>query len=284
MDKLVLKDTDNSPITLCKQGEYGLVVEYDFSRWVEKFGAGTVGWTIRRSRDASAYMLPNEVDGTVTRITLTETESQYAGVGALEVFFINTGETQKRISKKFVFEVISSLQNISDPPKEWKSYVDAVHEDALKAEEASQSILDLTASATVDSFVGTPSVSVEVTTEDDHKNMAFAFSNMKGEQGETGNGISNVSVEKTATVDNVDTYTMTIDYTDGDSDTATFNVTNGEVTEEEFYKAFPTDTASGSIASYPDGAEVPVKDLKVAVTPVQDLHGYSNPWVGGGGK
>ena len=72
---------------------------------------------------------------------------------------------------------------------------------------------------------------------------------------------------------------MTIAYTDGDSDTATFDVTNGEVTEEEFYKAFPTDTAQGSIASYPDGANVPVKDLKVAVTPVQDLHGYSNPWV-----
>ena len=38
MDKLVLHECDNSPITLCKQGEYGLVVEYDFGRWVEKWG------------------------------------------------------------------------------------------------------------------------------------------------------------------------------------------------------------------------------------------------------
>ncbi len=47
----------------------------------------------------------------------------------------------------------------------------------------------------------------------------------------------------------------------------------------------PTDTASGSIASFPDGADdVPVKDLSVNISPVQDLHGYDNPWPAGGGK
>lgn len=49
--------------------------------------------------------------------------------------------------------------------------------------------------------------------------------------------------------------------------------------------AYVTDTASGSIASFPDGADgVPVKSLKVNVEPVQDLHGYDSPWAGGGGK
>ena len=46
-----------------------------------------------------------------------------------------------------------------------------------------------------------------------------------------------------------------------------------------------TDTASGPIASFPDGAEnVPIKVLKVGVEPVQDLHGYDKPWPAGGGK
>ena len=45
------------------------------------------------------------------------------------------------------------------------------------------------------------------------------------------------------------------------------------------------DTASGDIASFPDGADgMPVKDLTVGIEPVQDLHGYENPWPGGGGK
>ena len=46
-----------------------------------------------------------------------------------------------------------------------------------------------------------------------------------------------------------------------------------------------TNTASGAIASFPDGADnVPVKDLTVQIEPVQDLHGQANPYPAGGGK
>ena len=44
-------------------------------------------------------------------------------------------------------------------------------------------------------------------------------------------------------------------------------------------------TASGAIASFTDGGNnVPVKQLVVDIEPVQDLHGYENPWPAGGGK
>ena len=45
-----------------------------------------------------------------------------------------------------------------------------------------------------------------------------------------------------------------------------------------------TGTASGSIASFDDGSVLPLRDLNVSIIPTQDLHGYDNPWVGGGGK
>ena len=49
--------------------------------------------------------------------------------------------------------------------------------------------------------------------------------------------------------------------------------------------SFATDTASGAIASFPDGADnVPVKSLTVDIEPVQDLHGQANPYPAGGGK
>ena len=47
--------------------------------------------------------------------------------------------------------------------------------------------------------------------------------------------------------------------------------------------SMPHDTASGSIASFPDGAAMPIRDLSVAIEPVQDLNGYDNPWPAGGG-
>ena len=106
----------------------------------------------------------------------------------------------------------------------------------------------------------------------------------QGIQGETGNGIS--SITKTATVGKVDTYTIT--YTDGT--TTTFDVTNGEVTEASLEEALYdkadviTNTASGTIATFDDGANMPVKSLEVEINAVQDLHGQANPYPAGGGK
>jgi len=60
-------------------------------------------------------------------------------------------------------------------------------EDAQRAaEQAAGSVLGLTADATVDANVGTPSVEVDVITETGHKKMSFAFRNMKGEPGKDG--------------------------------------------------------------------------------------------------
>ena len=53
---------------------------------------------------------------------------------------------------------------------------------------------------------------------------------------------------------------------------------------EKLYNAFPVDSASGDVASFADGADnVPLKSLTIGIDPVQDLHGYSNPWPAGGG-
>ena len=44
-------------------------------------------------------------------------------------------------------------------------------------------------------------------------------------------------------------------------------------------------TASGAIASFDDGADgQPIRKLVAKIEPVQDLHGYANPWPAGGGK
>jgi hypothetical protein len=49
--------------------------------------------------------------------------------------------------------------------------------------------------------------------------------------------------------------------------------------------AYPTDTASGSIASFTDGAEdIPVKSLSVDLEPIQNLNGQDSPYPAGGGK
>ena len=64
----------------------------------------------------------------------------------------------------------------------------------------------------------------------------------------------------------------------------------GEVSEAELTVKLAdkadaiVDTASGAIASFPDGAAVAAKDVTIGIEPVQDLHGYDHPWPAGGGK
>lgn len=56
----------------------------------------------------------------------------------------------------------------------------------------------------------------------------------------------------------------------------------GEVSLEQLSELLPTDTASGSIASFPDGQSViPALSVKAEIEPIQDLHGYDKPWSGG---
>lgn len=57
-----------------------------------------------------------------------------------------------------------------------------------------------------------------------------------------------------------------------------------EQNTEDLLKAFPVETASGSIASFEDGANgIPLQSLIVDINPVQDLHGQDAPYPAGGG-
>jgi len=58
-----------------------------------------------------------------------------------------------------------------------------------------------------------------------------------------------------------------------------------ESLEDDRYKPYAVDSASGSIASFTDGADdIPLKSLVVDINPVQDLHGQDAPYPAGGGK
>ena len=53
---------------------------------------------------------------------------------------------------------------------------------------------------------------------------------------------------------------------------------------ETITKLSAVGSASGEIATFTDGSDLSMPKLEVAIEPVQDLHGYDAPWVGGAGK
>lgn len=60
----------------------------------------------------------------------------------------------------------------------------------------------------------------------------------------------------------------------------------GQVSKEWYLgRTVKTITTPAGVMSFTDGADgIPLKKLEVAIDPVQDLHGYDNPWPAGGGK
>lgn len=66
---------------------------------------------------------------------------------------------------------------------------------------------------------------------------------------------------------------------------ATGNLIDSGESAEDFAGAIYKTATPGSIITIEDGADdLPVKELNVSIDPVQDLHGYDNPWPAGGGK
>ena len=63
-----------------------------------------------------------------------------------------------------------------------------------------------------------------------------------------------------------------------DGNVAPGDMSGGDVTTEQWLYSFPTDTVSGSVASFADGGDdLPVKDLTIAIEPVQVGSGDPRP-------
>lgn len=95
------------------------------------------------------------------------------------------------------------------------------------------------------------------------------------------NGVS-VVTDKVASIDLTD---MQDDIDSKQADTKIGGASildNNKVANLDFLASYGE--ASGEIASFNDGAAMPLKSLKVGIEAVQDLHGYDSPWVGGSGK
>ena len=108
----------------------------------------------------------------------------------------------------------------------------------------------------------------------------FTYADFTPEQLESLKGKDGISPTVSVASDTSDDYRLS--FTDG---THTVTTPNLIPEAEKILSVYPTDTASGSIASFADGADnIPLKSCIVQIEPVQDLHGYDSPWPAGGGK
>ena len=80
------------------------------------------------------------------------------------------------------------------------------------------------------------------------------------------------------------TFTVSIDTPTLGEATVVNNACDGYISVTSNLSSEYGGSASGEIASFVTSSVNDISSLKVTLTPIQDLHGYDSPWVGGAGK
>lgn len=265
---------------------------------------GVTGYVIRED-NATVTISSGTLSGNKASVILPE--EAYNVVGRVSIV-VKVGTTTVGACTAYVYR--TSTDTLVDPT----GAIPSIQELLAKISACEQATADankianLTVSAQT-ATGSTPDAVLSETGSPAHKHITFKL--VKGDKGDTGNtgATPQLSIGTVTTLQPSQDATVTITGTDeapvlnfgipqGASGNETIDDTAGlgdtdlvysadKVRKELDTKAPVVDvpiTTPASVQSFPDGADGLPMALKVAVEPVQDLHGYDNPWPGGGNK
>lgn len=304
-------------LVIGKQGENEAEkVAVDFSPWASEFGAGTISARLRRPKDSAAYPVVLTTEGTTATWTVSATDTQYAGAGSLQLVYIVGDMVAKSVI--WPVRVLPSLEEgeAPEPYESWLDTLEGLAADTQEnARDAAASAADASASAedaaqsaqsaaeSAASITGLTAVA-ETLPEGSEASASFDSATdtltlgiprgdtgatgpagPAGPKGETGSdGFSpSASVTKqdgniVITVTDKDGTTSETLEVDDALDETSVNPVQNQAIQNALWNMLPVDTASGAIASFPDGADnVPVKSLVVQIEPIQEGSGDPSP-------
>lgn len=291
--------------TIGKTGE-NLVTEVEFSAYEGMRAA----LTYKRANDDTPYpiALTEDEDGWVWMVTSTDLAQH--GLGRCEVIY--TEDEAVKLSRMWFVNVEESMEPAGEVPSGWESYYEDIIEAGNNAQEAATEaaasaakIADMTVSA--ETLPEGSEATVEKSEVGGVYNLLFGIpmgaEGPQGPQGATGpQGPKGDTGEEGPQGEKGDTGATGPQGPQGDAGfspsakvTQSGDITIIEVTDEQgttsaeidlsdymkktdAWEFLPTDTASGAVASFPDGADgVPVESLTVSIEPLQEGSGDPSP-------
>ena len=304
-------------LKLGKQGEHNVTFfQFDYTEWKEKYGDGTLSLRLTPHGASTAYPVILEYDGTIATYTVTKTDTSVAGDGKAELVYI-VGEEEKikkSVTYETYVEPSETTGEAPEPYDDWLAHLEVLAGEVVQAkddaeqaaesagqsaisaqrseqnaarseqnaEEYANRIENLTVSAHEASGT-TPTVTKTI--KDDVYNLLFGLvrgeKGNKGDKGDTGNdGVTpDISIGEVETLSpSEDAYVNNT----GTKENPVFDFgipkgETGEVSMADFLKVAVTDEASGSLVTIPDGANLPMRSLKVTLEPIQSGSGTPSP-------
>lgn len=123
-------------IRLGRRGTRGVrQIIFDFTPWVDMFGAGNIQLVARRPDDAVPYLVPLQVIGEKAVWNITDADTAHAGEGECELQYYVDDD----LEKSEIYETLTdkAMDVPGDAPEDpAKGYYDAVIDAALRVENA----------------------------------------------------------------------------------------------------------------------------------------------------
>jgi len=125
IDAVQIGCTD-APLLLGYAGEDSVeAVDFDFSSWVEEYGAGTITLEIMRASDTAPYTPLLTIDGTTARWTISDVDTARRGPGVAQFIYTPSGKRKK--SAVFKFYVGKSIRS-DDDTDPWQDLLNRLEE------------------------------------------------------------------------------------------------------------------------------------------------------------
>jgi len=272
-------------------------VVFDISSLIETYGPGTCQLLAKLPGAATAYPVAVAADGTNVIWTVTDADTSVKGSGECELYYYANNTLAKTLVWSTVIgRDIGDSGEAPDPYDDWletltrlaaettQNATDAAEsaEDAQTAQEAAETA-QRGAEAALDEFTSVTATAETLPAGSDatasYADGLLTFGIPRGEKGDKGDtGATGPKGDTGATGPQGPQGEQGPQGIQGETGPQGPQGDPGEVTLEQLYSILPVDSASGPIASFPDGADgVPVKDLKVAIEPIQSGTGDPSP-------
>lgn len=279
-------------------------ITFNLNMWIEEYGAGECVLNVRRNGDGSAYPVPMTIVDGMTTWTITDTDTAKKGRGEIQLFY-TVGEKVKT-SPIFTISCGESLVGgeVPEPYEEWLSELNrmtaqveaaktSADQSAQTAQTAAQTATTKASEAeqsanTASGFAVNASASAE----------SASTSAQAAAQSEQAASVARTAAESAAISAQAEADDAEAAKTAAQTASESAQASEQTATEKasdaaesaaqaqesadranvDILRFLPTDSASGAVASFTDGADnVPLKSLVVGINPVQSGEGDPSP-------
>lgn len=279
---------ENQQIEIGKAGEnLARSCTIDYSAWLKEYGEGDLRIRAIRSGDAEPYPVTNVTteNGVATWI-FTDADTAIKGYGEVQIlYYVEDVLVKSRVWRTYTHRSLStSSEEVPDPYQDWLSEVERI---GSQIEEDAESASDSATRAAGSASEAAESALSATRSESSAQKYASAASSSADSAASSATAASRSATEASNYEYNSEQYMNEAKSAKFGAESARTGAENAKAAAQSAAQSIEEsadliqklmdnqikDTATGTIASFPDGADMPMVSLVADIDPIQDTSG-----------